>query len=132
MASNSTIVALMQNASREARELEALASDEADFWPLTPIAPSDKLWAAWQLHRPASDDGYVMYFRRSLNDSATFAVPWAAVSTTRTYKLSYRYSYVEEDGDHPPAEGSALRGLGLEVTLPEPASSLLVHYSAVG
>jgi hypothetical protein len=43
MAGNATIVTLMQNASREARELEALASDEADFWPLTPIDPSHEL-----------------------------------------------------------------------------------------
>ena len=119
-----------QNASREARELETFAADEADFWPLTAIDPSDALWAAWQLHRPAIGDGYVMYFRRSQNQTATFAVPWVGVLPTAKYHLSYRYGYVAEAEDSPQVEGAALLA-GLKVTLPQPASSLLVRYTQV-
>eukprot|EP01043_Picozoa_sp_COSAG02_P092742 COSAG02_NODE_29330_length_571_cov_0.966102_1_plen_129_part_00 len=117
-----------QNASREARELEHFAADEADFWPLTPIDPSDALWAAWQLHQPAGGDGYVMYFRRSRNQTATFAVPWVGVLASSKYRLSYRYGYVAEGEESPQVEGVALLA-GLQVTLPQPASSLLVQYT---
>jgi alpha-galactosidase len=132
MSTNATIVAQMQRATKEARELEALASDSADFWPLTAIHPSDTLWAAWQLHRPHRDDGFVMYFRRSLNKTATFAVPWPAgtVSSASTYDLEYRYDYTVDEAasSRPPVDGKLLLAAGLEVTLDRPMSSLLVRY----
>ena len=120
--------ACTQNASHEARELETFAADEADFWPLTAIDPSDALWAAWQLHQPMGGDGYVMYFRRSQNQTATFAVPWVGVLASAKYHLSYRYGYVAE-GEQEVA-GTTLVA-GLQVTLSQPASSLLVRYTRV-
>ena len=135
MAANATITTLMQNASREAREIEALANggeELADFWPLTPILADETIWAAWQLHRPTHDDGFVMYFRRSLNKTATFAVPWPAgtVSSASTYDLEYRYDYTVDEAasSRPPVDGKLLLAAGLEVTLDRPMSSLLVRY----
>lgn len=122
--------ACTQNASREARELEKFAADDADFWPLTAIDPSDALWAAWQLHQPTRGYGYVMYFRRSHNQTATFAVPWVGVLASAKYRLSYRYGYVAEGEESPDVEGTTLLA-GLQVTLPQPASSLLVQYARV-
>ena len=75
MAASTHIQELMRNATAEARELEAFAADEADFWPLTPITPDPSIWAAWELHRPHRDDGYVMYFRRANANATSFAVP---------------------------------------------------------
>ena len=138
MAANATITALMQNASREAREIEALANggeELADFWPLTPILADESIWAAWQLHRPTHDDGFVMYFRRAQASAGRFSVPWVGVDPGESYSLEYRYGYAV---DHTEAavKGSELlkqgRGAtGLEIMLPQPMSSLLIRYSKV-
>jgi hypothetical protein len=79
----------MRNATSEARELEAIAADSADFWPLSPITPDDALWAAWQLHRPHLGDGVVMYFRRSNATASSFATRWVGVSEGARYTLEY-------------------------------------------
>lgn len=71
-----------------------------------------------------------MYFRRSQNQTATFAVPWVGVLASAKYRLSYRYGYVAESEESPQVEGAALLA-GLQVTLPQPASSLLVQYTRV-
>ena len=117
----------MRNATSEARELEAIAADSADFWPLSPITPDDALWAAWQLHRPHLGDGVVMYFRRSNATASSFATRWVGVSDGAQYTLEYRYGYGVDHVEHAVA-GSMLLGTGLAVTMERPASSLLVRY----
>lgn len=136
MAANRIIATLMQNASREARKIEALANggDElADFWPLTPIEVDETIWAAWQLHRPTHDDGFVMYFRRAQASGASFSAPWVGVDAGATYTLDYRYGYAIDHTDAA-VKGSALLAGGsgaLAITLAQPMSSLLIRYSKV-
>jgi hypothetical protein len=137
MAANATITTLMQNASREAREIEALANggeELADFWPLTPILADETIWAAWQLHRPTHDDGFVMYFRRAEASADSFSVPWVGVDVGATYSLEYRYDYVVDHTDAAVKGSELLKGgggAGLAITLAQPMSSLLIRYSKV-
>ena len=119
---------MMRNASAEARELEALASDDADFWPLTPITPDESIWAAWELHRPHHDDGVVMFFRRSRAPSSSFAVPWVGLDPHSWYSLEYRMSY-GIDKVEPNVSGSTMTRNGLRVHLPATSSSLLIRFS---
>ena len=127
MAADPAVAMLMRNASAEARELEALASDDADFWPLTPIVPDESIWAAWQLHRPHHDDGVVMYFRRSRATASNFAVPWVGLDAHARYSLEYRTGYGVDRVD-PEIAGALLTRDGLRVNLSTTSSSLLIRF----
>jgi hypothetical protein len=85
--------------------------------------------AAYQLHRPGSDDGYAMLFRRCRAAAAAVSVQLRSLQPQRSYALSYRFGYAEARGGRRIVRGSALMS-ALSVEL-QPMQSVLILYKIV-
>ncbi len=112
----------MQRCYQEFRELRPYFYE--DFYPLTPREDitTDDIWLAYQLHKPDDDTGVIVAFRRDLAPEEQITVHLSGLQAGKTYKLTDRDSResFQKTGDE-------LRE-GLQLTLKEPRSSLILHY----
>ena len=101
---------------------------DGDFFPLTPYSPNPAYWLGWQFHRDDLDEGLAVIFRRERAGGSKRKLVLHGLDPRGLYDLR-----VEGEGRLPftEAEGAVLTA-GVEVTLPQPASSLLVHYERKG
>ena len=96
-----------------------------DYYPLTPIdvlAP----WAAYQLHRHTTHNGYVMAFRRSKSTSAFLTVSLVDIDPQRHYEVEWRNEFSVNHTET--LSGSSLANL--TITLEAVSQSVLVMYRA--
>jgi hypothetical protein len=97
---------------------------DGDFFPLTPYSPNPAYWLGWQFHRDDLDEGVAVVFRRERAGGSKRKLVLHGLDPRGLYDLRV------EGAEHLPfteAEGAVLAA-GVEVTLHQPASSLLVHY----
>lgn len=98
-----------------------------DYYPLTPIEDmtSDKIWMAYQLHRPSDQSGFIVGFRRQEAQEKEIQVKLAGLMPDKTYQLV----------NYDTQEAHTLTGKelakGLTLLLENPRSSLLWKYSLV-
>lgn len=114
-------VPLLRRSIRECADVQQYMT--GDFYPLTPWSLDESVWAGWQWHMPASDEGAVQVFRRPECPTATMAF--------RLRGLDPEQRYVVKDADTTdPVEltGRELMEAGLTVTLPEPRSAAVIFY----
>jgi len=90
-----------------------------DFYLLLPQAPTEKTWAGWQFHDPASQEGFLQVFRVQ-SPEAWHQFVFKAIDPARTYALWDPYS---EERFEMSAE--KLRTEGLRFDLPELSSRVL-------
>lgn len=96
-----------------------------DYYPLTTLddMTSDSIWMAYQLHRPSDNSGYIVGFRRQEAKDSTMMVKLSGVSPDEKY-------VVENCDTHDVVvmTGHEL-SQGLELSLSDPRSSLLLKYT---
>jgi alpha-galactosidase len=100
---------------------------DGDFFPLTPYSPNPVYWLGWQFHRDDLNEGVVLIFRRAQARDLKRSLTLRGLDAGTTYRLR--------------CEGAGTIGLteadgaslveGIEVTLNEPETSLLIHYQSV-
>ena len=124
-------IAQLRLALAESERLAATVLSGADFWNLSPVDPDDSIWAAYQLHSPPTDCGFVIAFRRIKAAPSTASFPLVGVLATSEYSLSWSYNYsvaknTTESGVT--LLGGAGGAGGLHVELATAGSSVLVEY----
>jgi alpha-galactosidase len=101
---------------------------DGDFFPLTPYSPNPAYWLGWQFHRHDLDEGVAVVFRREQAGDSRRKLVLHGLDPRGSYALR-----VEGEGHLPLAEADgAVLTTNFEVTLPQPASSLLIHYGRKG
>lgn len=97
-----------------------------DFYPLSGYKDlmEDDIWLAYQLDRPSDGSGYVIAFRRSCCKKPTYQVKLRGLKPDACYQL-----YNEDSKEIRTLKGSELMD-GFELTLEEPGTSMLIHYSS--
>lgn len=99
----------------------------ADYYPLSggseALLKSD-IWMAYQLHRSSDDSGIVMAFRRKESADPTYSVRLESLDPAKTYILT------DADSKEIREISGAELSQGLELRLSDPASSILIYYSA--
>ena len=112
----------MQRCYQEFRELRPYFYE--DFYPLTTREDitTDDIWLAYQLHKPNDDTGIIVAFRRDLSTEEQITVHLSGLQAGKTYKLTDR-----DSGENFQKTGDELKK-GLQLTLKEPRSSLILHY----
>ena len=96
-----------------------------DYYPLTPANIRDNCWLAYQLNRPEQKDGIILAFRREANDHESIRTKLSGLVESATYELSY-----EDYGIVVRRSGKELME-GLNLTIPQRPSSLLITYKQV-
>ena len=98
-----------------------------DFYPLsgTGDLTGDNIWLAYQLHRPADETGYIVAFRRALCEADTYEVRLSGLNPSATFLI-----YNKDNNKIKEYTGRQLSD-GLELTLRQPRSSLLLRYERV-
>jgi alpha-galactosidase len=117
------LVERMKKRMAEYREVAPLFY--GDFYPLTEYHKGEDTWAAWQFHRPETDDGMVQVFRRAES-------PYRA-ATFRLRGLDAGKTYMVTDVDSGRAEkhpGAELMEKGLEVEIGERRSAVVLKVRA--
>jgi alpha-galactosidase len=106
--------------------LRARAAFAGDYYPLAPASPASDIWAAYQMHEPKKNEGFLMAFRRK-------DAPWtAAAFKLRGLDPRARYEILDADTRKTRrAKGAELLATGLEVRLREPNTSALLFYQRV-
>jgi alpha-galactosidase len=107
----------------EFRELRDYAY--GDYYPLTPYATGDDVWAAFQWDRPEARDGIVVAFRRPLAPQAAIEVKLGGMEPGADYEVNF-----EDYGVTVVRSGRELAE-GLTLKIPEAPASLLVKYRRV-
>lgn len=94
-----------------------------DYYPLTPYAPGDDAWMAWQFDRPAAGAGMIQAFRRPKNSDESLTLKLRGLDPTAMYKVS------DLDGGEPLTNtGAELMNTGLPIArLTAPASALMTY-----
>ena len=112
----------MQRTMQEFQEVRPYFYE--DFYPLsgTGDLTGDNIWLAYQLHRPADDTGYIVAFRRAASETDTYEVRLSGLDPSATY-----YIYNKDKDEAQKYIGRQLSD-GLELTLGQPRSSLLLKY----
>ncbi|MDR0743842.1 MAG: alpha-galactosidase [Tannerella sp.] len=97
-----------------------------DYYPLTTVddMTSDQIWLAYQLHRPSDETGFIVAFRREHSTDQTIHVKLSALQPDKSYLIE---NY--DTGEVLTKTGKEL-STGLELTLNEARSSLLLKYKA--
>ncbi|MGX8697291.1 MAG: alpha-galactosidase, partial [Prevotella sp.] len=115
----------MQRTMQEFQEVRPYFYE--DFYPLsgTGDLTGDDIWLAYQLHRPADDTGYIVAFRRAECDNSSYVVRLCGLDPSSTY-----YIYNKDKDEAQKYTGRQLSD-GLELTLGQPRSSLLLKYERV-
>lgn len=102
VASNPSAMAQLRLAVAETQRLRPVAI-YGDYYPLTPIAYDNTLWAAYQFHCsagvsgcPSSDAGFVIIFRRPQVAAGPFNLFLYQIELQGSYRVSwYNESYAE-------------------------------------
>ncbi|MCW2701443.1 MAG: Alpha-galactosidase, partial [Blastococcus sp.] len=97
-----------------------------DFYPLTQHNIRDDAWLAYQFHRDDLASGVVLAFRRLNCFDTTIGVRLRGLTAEAHYGLSFA------DSDDTASYTGQQLASGVELTLSEPASSLLLSYRQVG
>lgn len=95
-----------------------------DYYPLTTAddMTSDRIWLAYQLHRPSDDTGFIVAFRREYSTDQTIRVKLSGLQPNKNYLIE------NYDTDEVLTKTGKELLTGLELTLNEPRSSLLLKY----
>ena len=98
-----------------------------DFYPLSGIGDltGDDIWLAYQLYRPMDETGYIVAFRRALCETPAYEVRLSGLNPSTTYRI-----FNKDNGEENEYSGLQLMD-GLELTLPQPRSSLLLKIERV-
>eukprot|EP01043_Picozoa_sp_COSAG02_P030429 COSAG02_NODE_1942_length_10310_cov_15.313877_4_plen_812_part_00 len=96
-----------------------------DYYPLTPIDVLEP-WAAYQLHRHTSADGYIMAFRRSKSTSASLAVSLVDIDPLKHYEVEWMHEF---SVNHTQIIGGSAF-VNLTITLKAVSKSVLIMYKA--
>ena len=83
---------------------------------------SDRIWMAYQLHRPSDDSGFIVAFRREHSTNRTIIVKLSGLQPDKNYLVENC-----DTGEVSVKTGKFLSA-GLELTLNDPRSSLLLKY----
>ncbi|MGV8090588.1 MAG: glycoside hydrolase family 36 protein [Mangrovibacterium sp.] len=93
-----------------------------DYYPLTRPGIRDRDWIAWQFNRPADNDGIVLAFRRPECVNESIVVRLGGLDKNADYELFF------EDYDLKIVKPGIELAEGLELSIPQRSSSLLVSY----
>ncbi|MEO6434810.1 MAG: alpha-galactosidase [Tepidisphaeraceae bacterium] len=97
-----------------------------DYYPLTPYAPGDDAWMAWQFDRPETGAGMVQAFRRPKNTVESLTLKLRGLDPAATYKV------IDLDGGDPvTSTGKELMGAGLPIVRPTAPASALMTYERI-
>lgn len=112
----------MQNCQKEFNEIRPYFYE--DYYPLTTVddMTSGKIWLAYQLHRPSDDSGFIVAFRREDSKDNSITVKLSGLLPGENYIIENydtKETFVKT--------GSELF-TGLDLTLREPRSSLILKY----
>ena len=136
---NETALALLRAAVAETQRLRP-AAIYGDYYPLTPIAYDDSLWAAYQFHCSAArtgcpaggDSGWALVFRRPSTPPGPFYLALHDIVTGGQYRVaSFNESYAETGSTVVSGAELAARDVWLLVAGGGSGSSLLVEYSRI-
>ncbi|HOZ48783.1 MAG TPA: NPCBM/NEW2 domain-containing protein [Candidatus Hydrogenedentes bacterium] len=97
-----------------------------DLYPLSDVPIGAKQWCVFQLHRPDLGEGIALFFRRAASPYTAMRVALRAIDAQAQYTVERR----TEDGTvetEQVAGGTLLDGI--DVRLPECASSVIVRYT---
>ncbi|MCC6694994.1 MAG: alpha-galactosidase [Candidatus Hydrogenedentes bacterium] len=98
-----------------------------DFYPLTPYAPGEDAWLAWQFDRPDLGEGMIQAFRRSACEADSLRVDLHGLDE------SARYAVTNQDGGEVSEyTGAQLMTEGVQVTLPSRPAAGLFTYKKLG
>jgi alpha-galactosidase len=96
-----------------------------DYYPLTPYATGDEVWAAFQWDRPEARDGIVLAFRRPQAAATSITARLQGLEAGADYELDF-----EDYGLSIVRNGRELAA-GITLKIPEAPGSLLVKYRRV-
>ncbi len=98
-----------------------------EYYPLTQSRNNtgDNVWLAYQMNRPALNDGIIIAFRRGGANAESISVKLSGVETDGTYEL-----FFEDYGLHIQKSGREMLE-GIELTIPQKPASLLIHYHKI-
>ena len=96
-----------------------------DFYPLTPCSTAGDAWIAWQLHRPGSDEGLVLAFRRKDSRKSSLGVMLRGLSPDKTYTVSF----LDEQRHATVVTKTGRELASLVIELPKPRSSVAIRYA---
>ena len=117
----------VQAAVEDVAEFRALRDYAyGDYYPLTPYATGDDVWAAFQWDRPEAGDGLVAAFRRPQAPRVSIEVRLKGLDPGADYEVSY-----EDYGIAVVRSGRELAGEGLTLKIAEAPGSLVVRYRRV-
>lgn len=99
-----------------------------DYYPLTGIGENtgDGVWLAYQMHRPDSQDGIVVAFRRSANEQETILVKPGGLDPVANYE------WLDEDSGQKTIISGAKLSEGVYLKIKTKPGSGLIHYRKVG
>jgi alpha-galactosidase len=99
-----------------------------DYYPLCGVNDLTALdrWIAYELFRPSDGTGYVLAFRRKDNKDSEYKVCLKGLDPDKTYSLKNM-----DSGEEVSRSGRELAS-GFALSLPEPASSLLLRIQVTG
>lgn len=109
--------------TRLAEYLRARPLFRGDYYPITEVTAAQDLWAAYQMHRPDLNEGFVLAFRRPK--------AFYCAGMLHLHGLDPEAEYELEDADSGRREsinGKTLIENGIRVDLPEPRSSRMLFY----
>lgn len=119
---------ILEMRARQAEFEEVRPYFYEDYYPLSGSGEVDitslKIWMAYQLHRPSDESGYIVAFRRPESEERMYTVRLHGLEEDRTYILTDR-----DSGTVVEKSGRELMD-GLELTLDQPRSSLLLKLEA--
>ena len=98
-----------------------------DFYPLTPYAPGEDAWIAWQFDRPDLGEGMIQAFRRNECEAETLNVVLHGLDENARYAVTNR-----DQGDASEHTGAQLMTEGIQVTLPSRPAAGLFTYKKLG
>ncbi len=117
----------MRNHQAEFNELRPYFYE--DYYPLSGSGDvditADDIWMVYQLHRPSDESGYIVGFRRSASPNRTYIVKLQGLKEDKNYRLTNKntgISFIKKG--HELMEG-------LELSLEQPRSSILVKIEAI-
>lgn len=95
-----------------------------DYYPLTGLidAHSDKIWIAYQMHRPSDNSGIVMAFRRPESKVDRIKVFLQGIDPEKTYDL------YNDNTKHTQSISGRQLSEGFYLNIPQARGSLLLHY----
>jgi alpha-galactosidase len=97
-----------------------------DFYPLTPYATSNDVWAAWQFDRPEAGEGMIQAFRRQQSPGELMRFQLQGLDPAARYAVTN----VDAAG-HAELTGRELMEQGLPISLKKQPDSALILYKRV-